>query len=204
MELHLDQLSTGQIYFTMTQTLIPRPVAWVLSENADGGLNLAPYSYFTAVSSDPPLVLISAGRKPDGAPKDTLVNIEQRGDFVIHIAPRELLEPLNESSATLPAGVSEVTRLGLQTTPFSGSRLPRLAGCPVAYACTRFEVQEIGNGPQALIFGRVGAVYVDDAAVGEDARGRLKVHAERVDPVCRLGAAEYAALGPIRRLPRPD
>ncbi len=203
MLIQLDQLSPAQVYLTMIQTVIPRPIAWVLSENADGGLNLAPFSYFTSVSSDPPLIMISTGRKPDGNPKDTRVNVEQRSDFVVMIPHGALLEPMNASSVTLPAGESEVIRLGLETTPFEGSRLPRLADCRVAYACQRFEILEMGNAPQALIFGQVSALYVDDSIVGTDAKGRQKIHADRLDPVCRLGAGEYALLGEIKRLARP-
>ena len=147
MILDLDQLSPSQTYFQMIQTLIPRPIAWVLSEHANGSLNLAPFSYFTAVCAEPPLVLISVGHKPDGSLKDTRVNIEVRNDFIIHIAHREMLQALNASSATLPADVSEVDELGLATTPFPGSRLPRLAAARVAYACSRYEIREmIGHG----------------------------------------------------------
>ncbi|MDY0002465.1 MAG: flavin reductase family protein, partial [Polyangia bacterium] len=123
MWIDLGALSPNQVYFTLTQALVPRPIAWVLSENPDGGLNLAPFSYFTAISSDPPLVLISTSRKPTGEPKDTRVNIEAREDFVVMIPHRELLEEMNSSSATFPFGVSEVEALGLSTVPFEGSRL---------------------------------------------------------------------------------
>jgi flavin reductase (DIM6/NTAB) family NADH-FMN oxidoreductase RutF len=203
MWIDLANLSPTEVYFTLIQTLVPRPIAWTLSENEDGGLNLAPFSYFTAACSDPPLLMISVGRKPTGERKDTWVNIEQRADFVVMVPHMERLEDMNESSATLPAGESEVTRLGLETVPFEGSRLPRLADCRVAYACRRHQILEIGNGPQALIFGQVAALYVDDAAVSTDDKGRVKVSAERLDPVARLGAGEYASLGPLRRLPRP-
>jgi flavin reductase (DIM6/NTAB) family NADH-FMN oxidoreductase RutF len=204
MHIDLQELTPTQTYFTMIQTLIPRPIAWVLSENADGGLNLAPFSYFTAVSSSPPLIMISTGRKPDGGPKDTRVNVEQREDFVVMIPHRELMEAMNESSMSLPAGESEVSKLGLKTTPLEGSRLPRLADCRVAYACRRFEILEMGNAPQALLFGQVDAIYVDDAIVDTDAKGRQKIRADRLDPVCRLGAGEYGLLGELRQLARPD
>jgi flavin reductase (DIM6/NTAB) family NADH-FMN oxidoreductase RutF len=203
MWIDLESLSPKQVYFTLIQTLVPRPIAWTLSENADGGLNLAPFSYFTAACSDPPLLMISVGRKPGGERKDTWVNIEQRDDFVVMIPHMDRLEDMNESSATLDAGISEVDELGLPTAPFEGSRLPRLADCRVAYACRRHQILEIGNGPQALIFGRVGALYLDDTVVHEDPRGRLKVSAERLEPVARLGAGEFAQLGPVHRLPRP-
>ena len=204
MWIDLGALSPNQVYFTLTQALVPRPIAWVLSENPDGGLNLAPFSYFTAISSDPPLVLISTSRKPTGEPKDTRVNIEAREDFVVMIPHRELLEDMNSSSATFPFGVSEVEALGLSTVPFEGSRLPRVAGCRVAFACRRHLIQEIGNGPQTLIIGLVGGIWLDDGVVDEDSKGRLKIRADRLDPVGRLGAGEYAFIGEIRRLVRPD
>lgn len=204
MWIDLDTLSPDQVYFTLVQTLVPRPIAWVLSENADGGYNLAPFSYFTAISSDPPLILISTGRKPSGEPKDTRVNIEAREDFVVMIPHRELLEAMNESSATLPAGVSEVERLGLKVVPFEGSRLPRLADSRVAFACRRYQIQEIGKGTNALILGLVRGVWLEDGIVDRDPKGRLKVEVERLDPVGRLGAGEYALIGEIRRLGRPD
>ena len=203
MILDLDELSPAQAYFQMIQTLVPRPIAWVLSEHANGSLNLAPFSYFTAVCAEPPLVLISVGHKPDGALKDTRVNIEQRGDYVIHIAHREMLEVMNASAATLPADVSEIDQLGLETVDFPGSRLPRLAAARVAYACERFEIQEIGPGKQSLIIGRVKQIYVDDAIVETTAEGRIRVDAGRLDPIARLGASEYAMLSEVVNLKRP-
>ncbi|MDY0004181.1 MAG: flavin reductase family protein, partial [Polyangia bacterium] len=123
---------------------------------------------------------------------------------VVMIPHRELLEEMNSSSATFPFGVSEVEALGLSTVPFEGSRLPRVAGCRVAFACRRHLIQEIGNGPQALIIGLVGGIWLDDGVVDEDSKGRLKIRADRLDPVGRLGAGEYAFIGEIRRLVRPD
>jgi flavin reductase (DIM6/NTAB) family NADH-FMN oxidoreductase RutF len=200
----LDAQSPAQTYFQMIQTLIPRPIAWVLSEHASGSYNLAPFSYFTAVCAEPPLVLISVGHKPDGALKDTRVNIEQRNDFVIHIAHREMLEAMNASSATLPADVSEVDKLGLATVPFPGSRLPRLAAARVAYACERYEIREIGPGKQSLIIGRVKQIYIDDGIIDTTVAGRIKVDAAKLDPIARLGGSEYAMLSEVVRLQRPD
>jgi flavin reductase (DIM6/NTAB) family NADH-FMN oxidoreductase RutF len=196
-------LEPSQVYFTMIQTVIPRPIAWVLSENAQGRFNLAPFSYFNAVCSDPPLIMISVGRKPDGRFKDTRVNIETRADFVVHLVDRILLEAMNRSSATLDEDESEVEQLALGTVPLAGSRLPRLADAKVAFACRRYQIQEIGDLPQSLILGRVAGVWVADEVAGRDDRGRLKVHADRLDPIGRLGAGEYVTFGEIRRLRRP-
>ena len=203
MYIDLKGLSPNRIYLTMTQTVIPRPVAWVLSDNGDGGYNLAPYSYFNAVSSDPPLVFISIGKKPDGSYKDTRVNIEERSHFVIHIAHRGLAQSMTETSRTLPHGESELERIGLSVTEFEGFPLPRLKDCRVALACELYEIQELGSTPQSLVFGKVRSIYVADGVVSTDDKGRLKVYADKVDPIGRLGASEYVTFGEILTIPRP-
>ncbi len=203
MYIDFKELDPMQVYVTMTQTVIPRPIAWVLSENADARYNLAPFSYFNAVCSEPPLIMFSVGKKPNGDFKDTRVNIEQRRDFVVHIAHRRLLDPLNQSSATLPAENSEVEEIGLDTVAFEGSRLPRLADCRIAFGCECYEIKEIGGVPQSLILGLVRGVYVDDAVTSEDDKGRLKIRAERVDPLARLGASEFMTFGGIETRVRP-
>ncbi len=199
-----DSLSPSKVYFTMIQTLLPRPVAWVLSENPDDSYNHAPFSYFNAICSDPPLIMLSIGLKPDGGPKDTRLNIEANKDFVIHIAHREMAPLVTQTSATLPRGESELEKAGLKTCEFPGSRLPRLADCRVAYACKLHDLQEIGNGPQTLIFGEVTQVYIDDAVIENDAKGRMQVMAEKVDPIGRLGGGEYTTFGEKINIPRPE
>ena len=203
MYIDLSKEKPENIYYQMGQTLVPRPIAWVLSENKNETYNLAPFSYFNAISSNPPLIMLSIGKKPDGANKDTRVNIETRNDFVVHIAHRELLKSLNQSSETLAAEVSELEKLDIETDSFDGSRLPRIKQCRVAYACERYQIHEIGNTPQTIIYGKVNAIYIDDAITSINEKGRLKVHAEKLDPIARLGANEYMEFGNIVRLVRP-
>ena len=203
MHIDLQRLEPAQVYFHMIQALVPRPIAWVLSENCQGRYNLAPFSYFNAVCSDPPLILLSVGQRAQGGHKDTRVNIEQRRDFVVHIAHREMLEALNASSAELPPEVSEVDKLGLETADFPGSRLPRLAGCRIAMACECYRIDEIGRAPQSLIFGLVKTMYVSDEVAAIDPRGRLRIDPQRLDPLGRLGADQYMTFGELVRLKRP-
>lgn len=203
MYIDLDAASPSQAYYHMGQTLVPRPIAWVLSENTDRSLNLAPFSYFTAICSDPPLLMLSIGKRADGSPKDTRANIEQRDHFVVHIAHDELLEPLNASAAGLPPGQSEIEQLDLPTTAFDGFSLPRLAQCRVAYACERYQIHEIGNQQQGLVFGRIRSIYIDDAVAREDGNGRIKVDNSLLDPLARLGANEYLCSGEVVKLKRP-
>ncbi len=204
MLIEFEALSSANIYHLMTQSLIPRPVAWVLTENEDKSLNLAPFSYFTAVSSNPPLIMISVGKKPSGEFKDTRVNIERAKHFVIHIAHRELASVVTETSRTLPLGESEVIRSGLDVTPFDNFPLPRLDACRIAMACELYEVKEIGPAPQTLIFGEIKALHIDDQFVATDAQGRLKIDAGGIDPLGRLGASEYSTQGGIITIPRPE
>ena len=187
----------------MIQTLIPRPIAWVLSEIEQDRYNLAPFSYFNAVCSDPPLIMLSVGKKPDGSFKDTRVNIEQRRDFVVHIAHRDMLEDLNQSSATLDADVSELDQLGIETTAFEGSRLPRIEASRIACACECYDIHELGSTPQSIIYGRVSHIYIDDDITSVNDKGRLKVHADKLEPIARLGADEYMSFGDIIRMTRP-
>jgi flavin reductase (DIM6/NTAB) family NADH-FMN oxidoreductase RutF len=203
MYIDLSALSPDQIYYTMTQTVIPRPVAWVLSENENRSFNLAPFSYFTPISSRPPLVMMSVGKKPDGSYKDTRVNIEARGHYVIHIAHEELAGSVTETSRTLPAGESELDRVELETVNFAGFSLPRLSVCRIALACELYSLQEMGDVPQSLIFGCVKQLYISDAVAQRDEKDRLLVDAAKVRPIGRLGGNEYASFGDVINIPRP-
>lgn len=198
---HTDQLTPNQVYHTMIQTLIPRPVAWVLSENSDNSLNLAPFSYFAPVCSDPALLMISIGKKPDGTLKDTRRNIVERKHFVVHIAGAEMAQAVTDSSATLAENESEIENLALQTTDFAFS-LPRLVNCPVAVACELYEVKPLGDLPQLLIFGRIKHIYVEDKAVAER-NGRQYVDAATINPLGRLGGDEYWVGGEVLTIKRP-
>jgi flavin reductase (DIM6/NTAB) family NADH-FMN oxidoreductase RutF len=118
MVLDFATLSPNKIYHTLTQVIIPRPVAWVLSEHANGELNLAPFSYFTPVCSNPPLVVFSVGYKPNGEMKDTAKNILERDHFVIHIASSDLAGQVTQTAAILDDGVSEVSANNLTLVDF--------------------------------------------------------------------------------------
>ncbi|ARN73736.1 flavin reductase family protein [Oceanicoccus sagamiensis] len=202
MHFDLSELSPSRVYYTMIQTLVPRPVAWVLSDNGNDSFNLAPFSYFNGVASDPPLIMLSVGKKPDGSLKDTRNNIIERSEFVIHIAHREMAPQVTETSRVLAAGESELDSTGLETVAFGDFRLPRLKDCRVALACERYRVEDI-TPTQAMILGEVKAIYVDDAVITEDEKGRAKIHADKIDPITRLGGDEYGLFGGIINVPRP-
>ncbi|MEG3640616.1 flavin reductase family protein [Magnetococcus sp. PR-3] len=191
MYVDLSQQSPGAIYHLMTQTLIPRPIAWVLSEHENGRLNLAPFSYFTGIASDPPLLMLSVGKKADGSPKDSRLNILQRKHFTVHIPHPHQADLVEASAAPLQAGDSEIEQLNLSTVPMAQHTLPRLENCAIAYACTLYRADEIGTTPQALLFGQIHHIYLSDEIATQDAKGRIAVNAQQAEPLARLGAGFY-------------
>ena len=201
--MHIDMatLSPIQSYALMTQTVIPRPVAWILTQNSDDSYNLAPFSYFNGLSSDPPMIMISVGLAPDGSLKDTRVNIEARREFIVHIAHREMATAMTQSSATMPPNESEVDMLNLPLAEMPGSNLPRLADCRIAYACEYDSVHMIKD--QAIVFATLKHLYAADSVVGKDAKGRMTVSAVDVDPLGRLGGGEYFGAGELIYVERP-
>ncbi|NTS76412.1 flavin reductase family protein [Catenovulum sp. SM1970] len=204
MILDFANLSPNQIYHTLTQTIVPRPIAWVLSKNQQGTLNLAPFSYFTAISSSPAILMYAVGKKPTGEYKDSAVNVEDTDDLVIHIADSSLADDVTESAATLPNNESELDNLNLDLVDFDGSVLPRIKQCKVAFACKLHKVVEMGELPMKLMFVEVKQAYLDESIAVVDDKNRSKIDALKLDPLARLGGAEYANLAEVFKVTRPD
>jgi len=203
MNLQLENLSASQIYHLLVQSVLPRPVAWILSEQKNGKHNLAPFSFFAPVCSNPPTLVVSIGNKSADQPKDTFANIQRSGQCVVHIASLKQLDELNQSAMTLSETESEVEQLGLELLPFVDHGLGRIKGAAIAFACKFQQVVELGPGSQHIVFLEIEQVYLDDA-VAVESDGRLTIAAEKLDPVARLGGTHYAALGDIISKPRPQ
>ncbi|MCC2524737.1 flavin reductase family protein [Vibrio coralliilyticus] len=202
MNIDASTLAPTQIYHLMTQTVIPRPIAWVLTESGEADYNLAPFSYFTPVSSNPPLLMFSVGKKPTGEIKDTTLNVLETGRMVVHIANADLAEQVTQTSATLPHGESEVALAALELIDFEGFELPRIKDCPIAFGCKLFEVKEIGETPQSLIFAQIEDIYIAPEVIGDN-QERLVVDALKVNPLSRLGGSQYANLDQTFTVARP-
>jgi len=199
-----QELKAAAVYHIMTQTIIPRPVAWVLTDSGDESYNLAPFSYFNAMCSDPPLVMLSIGKNPGGALKDTHTNLIDKRQMVIHIPKVEQADQVTESSRMLPHGDSEVEQLGMALTKEHGWSLPRLADAPIAMACEFYDFHEIGPKQQGIFYCKVNQVYVDDSVVTRDEKDRISIDAAAITPLGRLGASEYATFGEVFKIARPD
>ena len=177
----------------------PRPIGWISSQDSQGRLNLAPYSFFNAFNYTPPLI----GFASVGA-KDTLRNIEATGEFVWNLATRDLAEAMNLSSAPLPPGTSEFERAGLTTAPSQLVTPPRVAASPVAFECRRTQILRLQGADGTavdtwLVLGEVVGVHIDEALL---VNGIYDTAAAR--PVLRGGGAgDYFELGELFRMSRP-
>ena len=193
MIIDFSQLKPSQIYKTMIQTVIPRPIAWTLTENDNESFNLAPFSYFNAIGSNPPMVSLSIGKRKDGSDKDTKRNIEQRQYFTVHIPSVESAQLVTDSAKGLNPNVSEVSELALDLVN-ENTKTPRLKDCKVAYFCKLEKIIELGNAPQSLIIGLVESIYVADDCVNAN-DGIYEIDAAAINPLGRLGGSDYCTFG---------
>jgi len=190
-----SDLSGRHTYLRMIDTIVPRPVAWVLTLSPAGVPNLAPFSFFNGVVARPPIVSVSVGAKPvdDGAggrryeAKDTTRNIEHHREFVIHLAPHGLAADVERSAEDHPEGTDVPDLLGLRTCPSTWVSVPRLPALPIAIECRLHQIVPVGAPPASLILGEVLGWHVRDDLVGED--GRVRVAGW--DPLARLGVDRY-------------
>jgi flavin reductase (DIM6/NTAB) family NADH-FMN oxidoreductase RutF len=182
-------------------SVVPRPVAWVSTIDAAGRANLAPFSYFNAVTSDPPIVMISVGRtrsRPGDGRKDTAQNLLATGEAVVHIAPRRLARAMVTTSADVPPGTDEFDLAGLARVASTDVRPPRVAAAPIAMECILERHLPVGNGPSDVFFLRVVRFHVDDAILRDGLPD-----AALLDAIGRLGGEEYCASDAVFRVPRP-
>jgi len=194
-------------YKILSFTVVPRPIAWVVTLSPDGRTNAAPFSFFNVMCSDPPVVTLGISAS-GGRGKDTLRNIEDTGQFVVNLVPFDLIEQMNVTAIEFDPGVDEVAEAGLTTVPSTFVRPGRIVGSPVALECERFQVTRMESG-QAIVLGKVLGVHVDDAAVLDAGKcyidapklhlvGRMNgqyLRTEEVFPLARLTVDEWTARG---------
>lgn len=182
----------GRFYKVLTASVVPRPIAWVSTLSADGVPNLAPYSFFTVSSANPPVVQFTSVTR-----KDSLRNIEATGEFVVNLATEPMVEKVNASSAPYEPGTDEFAVLGIASEPSERVRPPRVAESPVAIECRLRQVIEVGES--FVVMGDVLAVAVRPEAVADDDLPAFAALA----PLSRLGRDEWGMTPPVRRFTRP-
>ncbi|WP_294952644.1 flavin reductase family protein [Sulfurovum sp.] len=178
----------NETYKLMAQTIIPRPVAWVVTEDEEV-VNIAPFSYFIGLSSDPASVLISVGHKPDGSPKDTLANIRKHKKCTICMVEEKALEKMHFSSKGLDKKVSEAEIFSIETETLAEGYPPMIKGVPCAYVCELNQEIDLGGGTTIPLVLNVKQIFVDDAVITD--KEQLSIS---FSPVARIGKS-YAFLG---------
>ncbi len=202
-----EALPARERYKLLVSTIVPRPIAWVVTQDAAGVVNAAPYSFFNAFSDDPAVVAIGCGPRPEGSPKDTLANIKATGQFVVCLVPGTALEQMNVTATDFPPGFDELDEAGLHKLASTKVAPPRIAESPVALECETFQLVPVGH--HTIVMGKVLAMHVKDEAVLDaeknyidtpklelvgrmHGRGWYARTTDRVD-VPRYTAAEWAA-----------
>jgi len=183
--------------------VVPRPIGWVSTLDAEGAVNLAPYSFFNAVAYFPPQVMYaSTGNHVQGGLKDSVSNIKATGEFVMNMATWPLREKVNLTSAPAPHGTDEFEVAGLSKAPSELVAPPRVAESPVHMECRLVKVVELPAddpaSPNLVVFGRVVAVHIDDAVIVD---GRVDI--ERLQPISRLGYQDYGRVTEVFSMERP-
>ena len=188
-------MRTRDVYHFLISAVVPRPIAFVSTVNAAGVTNLAPFSYFNAVASEPPLVAISINDRADD-PKDTLRNIRETREFVVNVVSEPLLDAMVRTAGEWPRGTSEFDASGLTPMPSERVRPPYVAESPLQLECQLYSEVKLGNS-----FLVVGEVIL--ARVRDDVMVDGRVDPARLAPVGRLGGELYAPLGEILKRARP-
>jgi len=190
-----DSLDKKDIYKLMSQTIIPRPITWIVTED-DGVVNVAPFSYFTGLSSEPATVVVSVGHKADGTPKDTLANIRKHRKCTVCMVAQEDLEKMHHSSKALPHNISETKHFSINTTRLKEDFPPMVTSSPVAYLCTLNQEIDLGGGSTIPLILELQEIYINDEVIID--KERLTID---FDPIGRIGK-RYAMMGEKIEPPR--
>ena len=205
MEFDPRAIDSAAMYKLLIGSVVPRPIAWVSSVDAAGVRNLAPFSYFMAITHDPPTIAFSAG--PRGAEttggigtKDTLANVQATGEFVVNVVDDALAAQMNVTSGDYPPDVDEFAQARLEAAPSVKVKAPRVAPAPVSMECRVVQILPVGRLPHHLVMGEIVHLHVRDD-VYDPATGRLDMH--RLKPVGRLAGHLYTHVHEIFEMKRP-
>ena len=195
-----SDLPGRRAYRLLVDCVVPRPIAWVTTMDAEGRLNLAPFSFFQAVGAEPPMVMVSIGRHRDGEFKDTGVNLFASGECTISVVTDELAAQMNETAGAYAFGVDEMRRAGLSPAPSRHVAPPRVAESPVALECRLHQRIDLGAGENqyALALLEIVAFHVRDDLYDDG-----RIDPRRLHPLGRLGGSAYSHPGEVFELERP-
>ncbi|MEO1888544.1 MAG: flavin reductase family protein [Cycloclasticus sp.] len=197
----IDPKTQDKFFNVLKAVVIPRPIAFISSQSKEGGLNLAPFSFFNGVCYDPPTVSVAIARFAGRKPKDSLVNIEETGEFVINLVNRDMAEAMNQTAAEYPADVNEFELAGFTTAPSEIVKAPRVAESPVSLECKLIQVVPVNEGSPkecGLVLAEVVYCHIKDGLFD----GRY-VDMEGLNLIGRLGGHDYCELGDFFKMKLP-
>lgn len=189
-------------YKLLIGSIVPRPIAWVSTVSKEGLPNLAPFSFFTGVCSNPPTVLFCPMvRGSDGKKKDTLLNIEETGEFVVNVVSEDVVSAMNQTAGEYPRGVNEFEQAGVTPVPSEIIRPYRVLESPLSMECKLQQVVPVGEGGIGSGFVVLGTVV--RFHVREDLYHNGRVDTGLLKPVARLAGAAYCPVREVFELQRP-
>lgn len=198
----IDPKSTEpfNIYKLLIGSILPRPIAFVSTMGADGIYNLAPFSFFTAVSANPPAIAFAPMLSMDGKRKDTLNNAERLGEFVVNVVSEDIVRPMNETSADFPPEIDEFEVSGLTPIPSDLVAVPRVKESHIAMECKLRQIVEMSSLPLggSLVIGEVVRFHVDDAYFDD-----YRIDVDKLRPVGRMAGFTYTRTTDRFELVRP-
>jgi flavin reductase (DIM6/NTAB) family NADH-FMN oxidoreductase RutF len=187
-------------YKLLVSTVVPRPIAWIVSQNVHGQLNAAPFSFFNALAGDPPVVGIGISSHEPGRPKDTRRNIRETGQFVVNLVSEEMAQAMNVTAIEFEPGINELAQAGLTTAPCLHVTPPRIAESPVSMECELLQIVDLGT-QSGLVLGRVLAMHVRDEAVTDAAKAHIDTPGLKL--IGRMhGSGWYARTSDLFEMPR--
>ena len=189
------------VYKVMVGSIIPRPIAFVSTISPEGVLNLAPFSFFTGASANPPVVCFCPMHNAEGIRKDTIHNIERRGEFVVNIVSEEFVEKMNITAAEFPPEVDEFAASGLTLFPSDLIAVPRVKESHVSMECRLLQIVEFSRRPLggSLIVGEVVLFHVDDAYIDN-----YRIDPDKLATVGRMAGNTYVRSTDRFDMPRPN
>jgi flavin reductase (DIM6/NTAB) family NADH-FMN oxidoreductase RutF len=198
-----EELPYREFYRILIGAVVPRPIAWV-STLSNGRLNLAPFSFFNAVSAKPPLLgFCPSLRWVDGrpAPKDTLRNIRETGEFVVNMVTFALAEAMNLTSGDYESSINEFELAKLATRPSQVVRPPQVAQSPVSFECQVERIVDFGSEPPSgsLVIGEIVCIHLEDEVLKD---GRLD--GDALDLIGRMGGMQYSRTTQRFEMKRPE
>ena len=199
----MDALNASDRYKLLAALVVPRPIAWVVTQDMEGRRNAAPYSFFNILSTDPPLLAVSFSPAPDRDGKDSLANLRATGELVVNLVPEELAHAMSTTAIDAPRGVDELAFAGLALADSLTVKPPRIAGSPAAFECLVHA--EVPAGTNTIVLARIRHAHVRASAFSD--RERLHVDPAELRLIGRMGggtAGGYCRTQDLFEVPRPS